>query len=184
LIPLAFLVYRWQTDQLGFNPVEELLRFTGNWTLRFLLITLCITPLRRLTGWSDLIRFRRMLGLFAFCYGSVHLFNYLNFDKGWIWEIVWEDLTYRRFYIFGLIAYLLMLPLALTSSAAAIRALGGKGWRNLHRLVYLSPAAGVVHYYLQDKIPAPESVQYGTILAVLLGWRAVTFGYSKLRPKA
>jgi sulfoxide reductase heme-binding subunit YedZ len=181
LVPLGLLVYWWLTNQLGINPTETLLRFTGNWTLRFLLITLCVTPLRKLTGLNDLIRFRRMIGLFAFFYGTVHMLNYLNFDKGWNWAIVWEDLTFRRFYIFGLGAYLLMLPLALTSTAAAIRTLGGKNWQRLHFLVYLSPASGVVHFYLQDKLPDPMSVNYGIILAVLLGIRVAFWSYKKLR---
>ena len=178
LIPLACLVYWWLTDQLGFNPVETLMRFTGTWTLRFLLITLCISPLRRLPGWSSLIRFRRMLGLFAFFYGCIHLLNYLNFDKAWNWAIVWEDLTFRRFYIFGLAAFSLMLPLALTSSTAAIRALG-KNWQRLHRLIYLSASAGIVHFYLQDKIPDPQSINYGIILGTLLAARVLLFGYRK-----
>jgi sulfoxide reductase heme-binding subunit YedZ len=181
LIPLGLLVYWWLTNQLGINPTETLLRFTGNWTLRFLLITLCVTPLRRLTGLKDLIRFRRMLGLFAFFYGTVHMLNYLNFDKAWNWAIVWEDLTFRRFYIFGLGAYTLMLPLALTSTALAIRFLGGKNWQRLHYLVYLAPASGVTHFYLQDKLPDPMSINYGIILGVLLGIRVAYFGYRKLR---
>jgi methionine sulfoxide reductase heme-binding subunit len=181
LIPFGLLIYWWSTHQLGFNPTETLMRFSGNWTLRFLLITLCVTPLRKLPGWSDLIRFRRMIGLFAFFYGCVHLFNYLNFDKAWDWAIVWEDLTIRRFYIFGLGAFTLMLPLALTSTTAAIRWMGGKNWRRLHYLVYLAPAVGVVHFYLQDKLPDPESIKYGMMLATLLGIRVVLFGYKKSR---
>jgi sulfoxide reductase heme-binding subunit YedZ len=181
LVPFGLLVYWWTTHQLGINPSEYLLRFTGNWTLRFLLITLCITPLRRLTGRNEFIRFRRMIGLFAFFYGTVHMLSYLNFDKGWNWAIIWEDLTFRRFYIFGLGAYVLMLPLAVTSTSAAIRTLGGKNWQRLHYLVYLSPASGVVHFYLQDKLPDPLSITYGTILAVLLGIRLAYFVYKKVR---
>ncbi len=181
LVPFSLVLYWLLTSQLGINPTETLLRFTGNWTLRFLLITLCVTPLRKLTGLNDLIRFRRMIGLFAFFYGTVHMLSYLNFDKGWNWAIVWEDLTFRRFYIFGLTAYTFMLPLALTSTAAAIRILGGKNWQRLHYFVYLSPAAGVVHFYLQDKLPDPRSINYGIILAVLLGIRVVFWGYKKFR---
>jgi sulfoxide reductase heme-binding subunit YedZ len=122
-----------------------------------------------------------MIGLFAFFYGTVHMLSYLNFDKGWNWAIIWEDLTFRRFYIFGLGAYVLMLPLAVTSTSAAIRTLGGKNWQRLHYLVYLSPASGVVHFYLQDKLPDPLSITYGTILAVLLGIRLAYFVYKKVR---
>jgi len=181
LVPFGLLVYWWLTGRLGINPTETLLRFTGNWTLRFLLITLCVTPLRRLTGVNELIRFRRMIGLFAFFYGTVHVLNYLNFDKAWNWAIIWEDLTFRQFYIFGLGAYVLMLPLAVTSTSAAIRRLGGKNWQRLHYLVYLSPASGVVHFYLQDKLPDPMSINYGIILGVLLGIRVAYFGYKKVR---
>jgi sulfoxide reductase heme-binding subunit YedZ len=175
LAPLMLLLYRWQTGQLGVNRIETVARFTGNCTIRLLLLTLGVTPLRRIPGLGDLIRFRRMLGLFAFFYGSLHFLHYLWIDKGWNWEIIWEDLRLRRFYIMGWTAYLGMIPLALTSSAAAVRALGGKRWLRLHRLVYASAAAGVIHYYWQDKIPAPESLIYARILAVLLAVRLAFF---------
>ncbi|MFN7935647.1 MAG: protein-methionine-sulfoxide reductase heme-binding subunit MsrQ [Bryobacteraceae bacterium] len=181
LIPLALLTYRWQTNQLGFNRAETVARFTGDWTLRMLLFSLTITPLRRITGWNDLIRFRRMLGLFAFFYGSLHLFHYLSIDKAWFWPEIWDDLTVRRFFIMGWTAFLLMVPLALTSTTAAIRKLG-KNWARLHRLAYLSAVAGVVHFYWQGKAALWDPILYGVAVVILLGMRLGLSLLSK-RPK-
>lgn len=181
LVPVALLAYRWQTNQLGFNRAETVARFTGDWTLRMLLFSLTITPLRRITGWNDLIRFRRMLGLFAFFYGTLHLFHYLWMDKGWFWPEIWDDLTVRRFFIMGWTAFLLMVPLALTSTTAAIRKLGKK-WALLHRLAYVSAVAGVVHFYWQGKAALWDPILYGVAVFLLL---AIRVGLSLLpkRPK-
>ncbi|MBI4904010.1 MAG: sulfoxide reductase heme-binding subunit YedZ [Acidobacteria bacterium] len=173
LAPLLWLGYRWRMNLLGFNRAETIARFTGDCVLRLLLITLAITPLRKLTGWNDLIRFRRMLGLFAFFYGCVHLLHYLWLDKGWFWPEIVEDLQVRRFFIMGLIGWGAMVPLALTSTAWAIRKMGGKKWQLLHRLTYVSAAAGVVHYYWQGKAAILDPLIYGAILIVLLGYRLV-----------
>lgn len=178
LIPFALLVYRWETNQLGINRAETVARFTGDWTLRMLLFSLTITPLRRITGWNDLIRFRRMLGLFAFFYGSLHLLHYLSIDKAWFWPEIWEDLRIRRFFIMGWTAYLSMVPLALTSTTAAIRALG-KRWQLLHRLAYLSAIAGVVHFYWQGKAALWDPILYGIAVFILLILR-VWFARKKL----
>lgn len=181
LIPLALLTYRWQTNQLGINRAETIARFTGDWTLRMLLFSLTITPLRRITGWNDLIRFRRMLGLFAFFYGSLHLLHYLAIDKAWFWPEIWDDLTVRRFFIMGWTAFLLMVPLALTSTTAAIRKLG-RNWARLHRLAYVSAVAGVVHFYWQGKAALWDPILYGIAVFILL---AIRLGLSLLpkRPK-
>ncbi len=170
LVPLALLVYRWETNQLGFNRAETVARFTGDWTLRMLLFSLTITPLRRITGWNDLIRFRRMLGLFAFFYGTLHLFHYLWMDKAWFWPEIWDDLKVRRFFSMGWTAWFLMLPLAATSTMAAIRALG-KRWQLLHRLAYGSAIAGVVHFYWQGKAALWDPILYGMVVFVLLALR-------------
>ena len=170
LVPFTVIAYRWQTHQLGFNPAETVARFTGDWTLRMLLFSLTITPLRRLTGWNDLIRFRRMLGLFAFFYGSVHLMHYLAIDKAWFWPEILDDLKVRRFFIMGWIAFLCMVPLAITSTTAAIRALG-KRWQLLHRLAYVSAVAGVVHFYWQGKAALWDPILYGMVVFVLLALR-------------
>jgi sulfoxide reductase heme-binding subunit YedZ len=171
LLPLADLAWRLHTNSLGINRIETVARFTGNWTLRFLLLSLAITPLRRLPSLNPLIRFRRMLGLFAFFYGSLHALHYFGIDVLWDMEIIREDLTARRFFIAGALSLLLMLPLAATSSNAAIRALGGRNWQRLHRLAYPAAAAGVVHFFWQGKAALWTPIYYGAVLAVLLAYR-------------
>jgi sulfoxide reductase heme-binding subunit YedZ len=183
-IPFLVFVWRWETNRLGINPLEAGARYTGECVIRLLLITLCITPLRRIPGLANLIRFRRMLGLFAFFYACVHLLHYLWLDKAWIWEIIWEDFRLRRFYIFGWIAFLLMFPLALTSTNWSVRFLGGKRWQLLHRLIYLSAASGITHYYLQDKLPAPMSITYFKVLAALLAIRIFFYVRKRLSARA
>lgn len=173
LIPLALLAYRWNTNQLGINRIETVARYTGNWTLRFLLLSLCITPLRRLPGQSGLIKYRRMLGLFAFFYACLHALHYYQIDIQWNKEILLEDLTMRRFFIAGMAALALMVPLAATSTAAAIRWMGGKKWQLLHRLAYVSAIAGVVHFFWQGKAALYTPIYYGLFLAALLLYRAV-----------
>lgn len=168
LAPLAALAWRWQHNEFGINRIETVARYTGNWTLRFLLASLAITPLRRLPGCGALIRFRRMLGLFAFFYGCLHALHYYAIDVQWHWEIIQEDLTTRRFFIAGMTALALMVPLAATSFQAAIRFLGGKNWQRLHRLVYLSAAAAVVHFFWQGKAALWTPIYYGAVLALLL----------------
>ncbi len=171
LVPLAILAYRWNTNQLGINRIETVARYTGNWTLRFLLLSLCITPLRRLPGQSGLIKFRRMIGLFAFFYACLHALHYYQIDIQWNKEILVEDLTTRRFFIAGMTALALMVPLAATSTSAAIRWMGGKKWQLLHRLAYVSAIAGVVHFFWQGKAALYTPIYYGLFLAVLLLYR-------------
>lgn len=181
VVPLAMLAWRWQANELGINRIETVARFTGNWTLRLLLASLCITPLRRLPGQSGLIRFRRMIGLFAFFYGLLHALHYYALDVQWNGEIIWEDLTFRRFFIAGMLALLLMVPLAATSLQAAIRWMGGKRWQLLHRLAYVSAAAGVVHFFWQGKAALWTPIYYGIFLGFLLLYR---IGYWLLRRRA
>ena len=171
LIPLSLLAYDGWRGQLGANPIEFFLRTTGVLTLSFLIITLSITPLRKMFGWNSLIKFRRMLGLFAFFYGTQHFLHYLAVDKIWDWDEIYGDFTMRRFYIFGLIGWLAMLPLAITSFNAAIRWMGGKRWQMLHRLVYVAGLAGVIHYFMQGKAANPEPLIYCAIMVLLLLYR-------------
>ena len=171
LVPTAVLSWRFQHHDLGFNPLETVARYTGDWTLRFLIATLMITPLRRVPGLNFLIKFRRMLGLFAFFYGTQHFLHYLAVDKIWDWDEIYGDFTMRRFYIFGLIGWLAMLPLAITSFNAAIRWMGGKRWQMLHRLVYVAGLAGVIHYFMQGKAANPEPLIYCAIMVLLLLYR-------------
>jgi sulfoxide reductase heme-binding subunit YedZ len=173
LPPAGWLVWRGFQQQLGANPIELITHSTGDWTLRFLLITHAITPARRLTGWPDLIRFRRMLGLFAFFYGFLHLMTYLWLDKFFDLADILKDVAKRPFITAGTAAFVSMVPLAVTSTAGWIRRLGGKRWRALHRLAYLSAAAGVVHYYWLVKSDVRLPVMYGIILAASLAARGL-----------
>jgi sulfoxide reductase heme-binding subunit YedZ len=166
--PLAhLLVGAWQ-GSLGANPIETITRSTGLWTLRFMLITLTVTPVRRLTGWNDAIRLRRMLGLFAFFYGSLHLLTYVWLDQFFDWASIVKDVAKRPFITAGFSAYVLLVPLALTSTAGMIRRLGGRRWRRLHRLAYATAALGVVHYWWLVKADIRPPRNYAIVLAMLL----------------
>src|SRR5260370_6320083 len=173
LAPLALLGLRGLNQKLGANPIEFITHATGEWTLRLLLITLTITPLRKLAGLPELIRFRRMVGLFAFFYGSLHLSTYLWLDKCFDWQEILKDVAKRGFITVGFLAFVLMLPLAATSPAASIRWLGGARWRRLHQLVYVSAVAGVIHYYWLVKSDIRGPLFYAAIAAVLLAYRLV-----------
>jgi methionine sulfoxide reductase heme-binding subunit len=175
--PLAFLIWGLATDGLGANPVEVVTHETGTWTLRFLVLTLAVTPLRQLTGWHALVRFRRMLGLFAFFYGCLHVLTYVWLDQSFDGVAIARDVVKRPFITAGAVAFLLMVPLAITSTAGWIRRLGGRRWQQLHRLVYASAIAGVVHYFwlvrLETNRPVRYAVVVGALLAVRVGlaWR-------------
>jgi sulfoxide reductase heme-binding subunit YedZ len=173
ILPALLLLRDWYKDALGPNPAENIIRTNGNWTIHFLLITLCITPLRRLLRVPSLIQFRRMVGLFAFFYGCLHLTSYLWFDQSFDWREIWKDVYKRPFITAGFAAWLLMLPLALTSTAWAIRKLGGKRWQMLHRLIYLSALCGVIHFYWLVKSDVTRPLLYAAILLVLMLYRGV-----------
>jgi len=169
--PLGVLVFGAFTGGLGANPIEAITHGTGDWTLRFLLLTLAVTPLRTLTRWNPLIRFRRMLGLFAFFYASLHLLTYVWLDKFFSWREIARDIPRRPFITMGFLAFVVLVPLAATSTAGMIRRMGGRAWRRLHRLVYLSAIAGVVHYWWLVKADVSRPRLYAMALAVLLGSR-------------
>jgi sulfoxide reductase heme-binding subunit YedZ len=173
LVPVAQLAVGFLRNELGANPIEYITHATGDWTLRFLLITLAITPVRKVFGPPDLIRFRRMLGLFAFFYGCLHFTTWLWLDKFFDLHDIRADIVKRRFITVGMIGLALMIPLAVTSTAGWIRRMGGRNWQRLHRLIYISAAAGVVHYYWLVKSDIRKPVMYGGLLAILLGWRAM-----------
>lgn len=173
LAPAALLTYRaFVTGDLGVNPVETLTHETGQWALRFLLASLAITPIRRLTGWNRVIVFRRMLGLFAFFYAILHLSVWMVFDHYFTLSTMVEDIVKRPFITMGTIALLLMVPLALTSTKWAIRKMGRR-WQTLHRLVYVSAAAAVVHFIWKEKVIIDETLMYAAILVALLAIRVV-----------
>jgi sulfoxide reductase heme-binding subunit YedZ len=171
LIPLAFLVYRALNNDLGANPIETINRYTGDWVLRFLLITLAVTPLRRLTGWNGLLRYRRMLGLFAFFYACVHFLSWAWLDQYFVLADILQDVAKRPYITVGFASFLMLMPLALTSTNAMIRRLGAKRWQQLHRLVYLIGIGGVVHFLWLVKSDIREPLVYGAVLALLLGFR-------------
>lgn len=171
LVPLAFLVYRALTNDLGANPIETINRYTGDWVLRFLLITLTVTPLRRLTGWNGLLRYRRMLGLFAFFYACLHFLSWIWLDQYFVLADIIQDVIKRPYITVGFASFLMLIPLAVTSTNAMIRRLGAKRWQQLHRLVYLVGIGGVVHFLWLVKSDIREPLIYAVILALLLGFR-------------
>jgi sulfoxide reductase heme-binding subunit YedZ len=155
---------------LGANPVEMLLHTCGKWALNFLLITLCVTPLASIAGWRALFAYRRMLGLFAFAYASSHLAVYLLLDQTLLWSAIGEDILKRPYITLGFTAWLMLVPLALTSTQAMMRRLGTR-WTQLHRLIYVVSILGVWHFYWQVKEDIREPLLYVGALALLLGWR-------------
>jgi sulfoxide reductase heme-binding subunit YedZ len=173
LVPLALLVWGATTDTLGANPAEALIRGTGDWTLRFLCLTLAVTPLRTWTGWHALARWRRMLGLYAFAYGVLHFLCFAWLDMGFDVRAILADIPKRPFILVGTLALLLMLPLAATSFNRAIKALGAGRWQALHRLVYAVALLGLLHFFWMRaaKQNFAEVAVYASILGVLLGWR-------------
>ncbi|MFY9315383.1 MAG: protein-methionine-sulfoxide reductase heme-binding subunit MsrQ [Burkholderiales bacterium] len=175
LLPLARLAagVAYFPEWLGANPAEYITRATGDWTLRFLLVTLAVTPARELLGWNWLLRLRRMLGLYAFFYGVVHLSSYVSFDHVFQVGEILADIVKRPFITVGFSALLLMVPLAVTSTNAMLRRLGAKRWLALHRLVYVIAPLGVLHFWWMVKRDVTEPAIYAVILALLLGYRAL-----------
>jgi sulfoxide reductase heme-binding subunit YedZ len=172
LAPGLWLGYRAYSGRLSVNPIEDITLTTGIWALRFLLVSLAITPIRRITGWQRIIQYRRMLGLFAFFYASLHLLTYVVLDQGLAFEYILPDIVKRPYITMGMIAFTLMIPLAVTSTKGWIRRLGRK-WQLLHRLVYVSAIAACVHFLWKVKIAIGEPVYYAAVLAVLLLFRVL-----------
>ncbi len=173
LLPLASLLWGAVANTLGANPAEALIRGTGDWTLRFVCLTLAVTPLRQTTGWHSLARFRRMLGLFSFLYGVLHFLSFAWLDMGFDVTAIVRDIAKRPFILVGSAALLLMLPLAATSFNRAVKALGAQRWQALHRLVYGTALLGLLHFFWMRsaKNNFAEVAVYAAVLALLLGWR-------------
>lgn len=180
LCPLIFLIWWALHGQLSANPLDDIADQTGRWTLKFLFLTLAISPLRQITGWNSLIRFRRMLGLFAFFHSFLHLLTYVVFVQYFNFPEILKDIAKRPFITAGMTAFVLMIPLAVTSTQKWIARLGGKRWRQLHRLIYVSAIAGVIHFFWLVKLDIRWPVIYAAILAVLLGFRM----FNQLRLRA
>jgi len=170
-IPFVLLSWGLLRGDLGINPVETLQHTTGDWTLRFLIFTLAITPLRKTFKLPELIRYRRMLGLFAFFYVVLHFLTYLGPDQSFNFSGMWDDVAKRKFVTVGFAAFVLLIPLAATSTAGMIRRLGGKRWQALHRLIYICAILGVIHYYWLVKSDVRKPLFYGALVGILLLWR-------------
>lgn len=172
LVPMAVLIRATFANELGANPLETIRDTTGLWTLRFLMFALAITPLRKITKWHSLSRFRRMFGLFAFFHAFLHFITYVWLDQFFDVNEMVEDLTRRPFIMAGYASFIVLIPLAVTSTKKWIGRLGGKRWQMLHRLVYIAAIAGVLHYYWRVKLDVLNPIAYGVLLAALLGFRA------------
>jgi sulfoxide reductase heme-binding subunit YedZ len=177
VVPLVMLLWDVVRKQVGANPLEFVTRTTGMLALVFLLISLAVTPLRRITGLNWLVRFRRMLGLFAFFYGSLHLMTYVAFDRFFHLTTIPADVLKRPFIAVGMTAFFLMLPLAITSTDKMVKRLGGKRWMLLHRIVYMSGVLALLHYYMLVKSDVRLPLTFAFLLAVLLGFRILTKYY-------
>jgi methionine sulfoxide reductase heme-binding subunit len=179
LVPLGVLLWKAYQDDLSANPIEFVEHWTGDWTIRFLIITLCITPLRKILHLPLLIRFRRMLGLFAFFYVCLHFLSWVVLDHFFNLHEMWTDVLKRRYITVGFTGFVLLLPLAITSTAGWIRRLGGKQWQLLHRVIYFAAIAGVIHYYWLVKSDETKPLQYAWIVGILLAWRIGYWIYGK-----
>lgn len=183
LVPLFLLACDAVFGKLGANPIEFFLRTTGVLTLVFLLITLAVSPLRKRFGWNNLIKFRRMLGLFVFFYGALHLITYAVFDKSMNIPTIFADVWQRPFVAVGMLAFFLLIPLAVTSTNGMIQRLGGKNWSRLHKLTYAIAILGVIHFWLIVKSDLFYPVLFALILAVLFGSRIFYNPKPKLQPQ-
>ena len=181
LVPFGALVWRFEHQDLGANPVEFITHATGDWIIRFLLLTLCITPLRKLLNLPPLARYRRMFGLFAFFYGCLHFLTWFWFDKQFDFTEMGKDIVKRRFILMGMTALTLMVPLAITSTAGWVRRLGFMRWQRLHRLVYFSALAGAIHYLWLVKSDIRLPLMYLGIWCVLMLYRVIDWKRAKPR---
>jgi methionine sulfoxide reductase heme-binding subunit len=181
LLPLGRLAWKGFHDGLGANPIEVITHSTGDWTLILILTTLSITPLRRLTRQYWLIGTRRMIGLFAFFYACLHFLTYIWLDKFFDFHEMLKDIAKRPFITVGFSAFVLLIPLSLTSTAWSIRRLGGKNWQRLHRLIYATAILGVIHYYWLVKADKRKPLEYGFVLSLLLLYRVVVWATGKRR---
>jgi len=172
-LPVLWLGWLALNNGLGANPIEKLIRYNGDWALRFLLIGLAVTPIRLVTGWTEIARVRRMLGLFAFFYVCLHLSAYVGLDRFFDWRAIWADILKRVYITVGMGAFLTLIPLAITSTAGMVKRMGAKNWRRMHRVIYFTTIAAIIHYIMMLKAGYQEPALYGAILAVLLAIRAV-----------
>ena len=180
LIPLLILVMKGFMGRLSANPLDDITDTTGDWTLRFVVLTLAITPIRKLFHWNALVRYRRMIGLYAFFYGSLHFLTFVVFDHFFNIAEILSDVAKRPFITVGFTAFVIMIPLAITSTNRWVQRLGGKRWQRIHRLIYLTAIGGVIHYLWLVKADIRRPLIYGGIVALLLGYRLFEFARKKL----
>lgn len=183
LLPFCWLAWGLFTDRLGANPVEAVTRGSGLWALRFMLITLAVSPIYRLTGFADIMRLRRMLGLFSFFYACVHMLLYLGLDQFFSLADIVDDILDRPFITVGFVSFVLLVPLAMTSSNAMIHRLGGRRWRRLHRLIYPIAAASCLHYMMLVKADIREPLIYVFLLVILLALRLPRVGPARAKAR-
>ena len=182
LVPAAWIAWQFAHDRLGVNPIRELEIQTGLWTLRLLAVTLMLTPARRLFGWNWLVKYRRMLGLFTFFYACVHLSMWAGVDWFFAWGDMWEEIVKHKYILIGMLTWLVMLPLAITSTKGWVRRLG-KRWTRLHRLVYVAAVTGTIHYLWAVKKDTFFPVVYFAVFALLLGYRLISARQKSLRAR-
>ncbi len=180
LLPLVWLIWQAFTIGLGANPVEKIQLYTGDWTLNFILITLAISPFQRITGITWLKEIRRMMGLYAFFYASIHFINYIAIDQAFEWDAIIKDVGKHKRIIFGFISFILLFILAITSTNRTFQRLGAIRWKALHQLIYLAAIGAVLHYLLLVKIDIRWPLIYAVILAVLLGYRIIVWANKKM----
>jgi len=180
LLPLSYVAWKFFNDKLGVNPIRELEIETGLWTLRFLALTLSVTPIRKATGWNGITKYRRMLGLFTFFHACVHLSMWAAVDWFFAWGDMWQEIVKHKYILIGMLTWLILLPLAITSTKGWVRRLG-KGWAKLHRLVYVAAITGTIHYLWAVKKDTFFPLVYFSIFALLLGYRVVAARRKKAR---
>ena len=181
LMPLAWIAWTavasgfGPTGPLGANPIEYINRYLGDWAIRFLLMALAVTPVRGITGWTTLMRFRRMIGLFAFFYVCLHLSSYIGLDQFFDWREIWRDIVKRNYITVGMVNFFILLPLAATSTKGMIKRLGAKRWTKLHKLIYVAGILACFHFYMMRKGVQLEPIIYAAVCALLLGYRVVAY---------
>ena len=181
--PFAWLIWLGFDGRFGPNPAEFINRYTGDWALRFLLIALAVTPARSITGLAAVMRFRRMLGLYAFFYACLHLFSYVALDQFFAWAAIWQDILKRNYITVGMLAFAILLALAVTSPKAMVKRMGGRNWQRLHKLVYVAAVAVPIHFFMMRKGFQIEPLVYGAIAGLLLAWRLGAWARKRMQAR-
>ena len=182
--PLVWLVWLGMHGQFGPNPAEFINRYTGDWAIRLLLIALAVTPVRGITGLAVVMRFRRMLGLYAFFYALLHVSSYVALDQYFAWAAIWQDILKRNYITVGMLGLVILTALAVTSPKAMVKRMGGRNWQRLHKLVYVAAVAAPVHFFMMRKGFQIEPLIYGGIAGLLLAYRAVAWIKIRMRSRA